>query len=211
MEIENRRLGAITVHKERLNNRKSLSKGGHIYAFQGLHQIGVKRRKEADDPLKRAKKALQIVENKLRAEFEQRGIQGRKDEIIRKKQVQLLLSANQYIPESLHEPIRDRRKEPTTNELESLRANQSFYDAIVQAEHAKDLAYSENPEKELIHPEILEFERRFAIQRGGIQQVDIGSSSDIGGGIQSNIEGSRACSVVSQDSIAANADLIRLG
>ena len=58
MEIENARKGAIEHHKHKLNTRKSLSKGGQLYAFQGVHQMGVKRRKEADDKLRKAKKAL---------------------------------------------------------------------------------------------------------------------------------------------------------
>ncbi len=217
MEIENRRKGAIQYHKEKLNARKSLSKGGQLYAFQGIHQKGVKRRKEADDTLKRAQKALQVAENKLKQEFNQRGIQGRKDEIIRKKVVQQLQATNQLVPESLLIPIRDCRKDPTPAERELLRPNQSLFDAVAQAEIDKDIAYTANPEQELIDPMILEFEQQFAVQRGGLQMVTIEASSEGergGGELESDsecsIESSIAPSIVSCNSIAQNADFVRL-
>ena len=58
IEITYAREKAIELHKTKLNARKSLSKGGQIYAFQVAYQISEKRRKEANKNLKRAKKAL---------------------------------------------------------------------------------------------------------------------------------------------------------
>jgi hypothetical protein len=63
----------------------------------------------------------------------------------------------------------------------------------------------------LIDPEILEFERQFAVQRGGLQEVVLGSSSELEGDeIESDIEGGRSRSVVSLDSITQNADFVNL-
>jgi DDE superfamily endonuclease len=216
MEIENQRKRAIYVRKEKLNARKSLSKGGQLYAFQGIHQKGVKHRKEADDILKRARKVLQVTENKLKHEFYLRGVQDRKDEIVRKKAIQQLQATNQPVPKSLLIPIRDRRKEPTIEETESLRANQSLYDAVAKAEIDKETAYTENPEQELIDPMILEFEEQFAVQRGGLQRVILEASSQEESGSESecnserSITSSIAPSIISCNSIAQNADFVRL-
>ena len=211
MEIENSRQQAIDYHKEKLNKRKSLSKGGQLYAFQGIYKKGVKRRKEADDILRRAKKALQVAENKLKGEFDQQGIQGRKDEIVRKKAVQHLRSINQPIPDSMLIPIRDCRKDPTPTELELLRPNQSLFDAVIRAKIDRERAYETNPEQELIDPSILEFERQFAIQKEGLREliIDVERESQLSS-IESDIEGSITQSVMSLDSIAQNADFVNL-
>ena len=209
MEIENARKGAIEHHKHKLNTRKSLSKGGQLYAFQGVHQMGVKRRKEADDKLRKAKKALQVEENKLKAVFEERGIKGRKDDLIRKKAILQLQATNQLVPESMLIPIRDCRKEPWPEELESLRANQSFYDTLAGAQNEWEISRRENPERELIDPSILEFEEQFAVRRGGLQNVIVDVDDKEGDEVIGGIE-SPTRSVVSLESIAQNADFVEL-
>jgi hypothetical protein len=87
MEITQARQGAIAIHKKKLNARKSLSKGGQLYVFQAIDRIKEKRLKEADDTLKRAKKYLQVAENKLRHVFEEKGRKGRKEELARKRAI----------------------------------------------------------------------------------------------------------------------------
>ena len=49
--------------------------------------MGEKRRKKAKNTLKKAKKALQVTKNKLKAAFEEQGKEGRRKEIARKKAV----------------------------------------------------------------------------------------------------------------------------
>jgi hypothetical protein len=93
-------------------------------------KIKDKRRQEADDKLKRAKKAITVAENKAKNALRDRGVQARKDEKARLA----FLKANSglvgvEIPDSMWVPIRDPQKNPTAAEKEALRANQSLYDA----------------------------------------------------------------------------------
>jgi hypothetical protein len=67
-----------------LEARKSLSKGGSIIALNVLQKIKEKRRKTAEDQLRKAERALKITENKLTEALRQRGVQARKDEVARK-------------------------------------------------------------------------------------------------------------------------------
>ena len=64
---------AIELYKTKLNARKSLSKGGQIYIFQAAYQMGEKHRKKTNNNLKKAKKILQVTENKLKAAFNEQG------------------------------------------------------------------------------------------------------------------------------------------
>ena len=63
--------------------------------------MSIKRHKEANENLKRAKKALQVAENKLKAAFEEQGKKGRRDEIARKKAVQDLRTRDLPVPETM--------------------------------------------------------------------------------------------------------------
>jgi len=87
MEIAQARKGAIAIQREKINACKSLSKGGQLYAFEALNQMKEKRLQEADETLCKAKKALQVAENKLKNAFDDKGKQGQKEEIARKKSV----------------------------------------------------------------------------------------------------------------------------
>src|ERR1700722_9960247 len=129
MEVAQARAGAIQTHKRKLNARKSLGKGGSILARDALQKIKDKRRQEADDKLKRAKKAITVAENKAKNALRDRGVRARKDEKARQA-----LKANSglvgiEIPDSMWVPIRDPQKNPTAAEEEALRANQSLYEA----------------------------------------------------------------------------------
>jgi hypothetical protein len=54
----------IETYKRKLHTHKSLSKGGSILAINALQRIGDKRRKEADNIIHRAKRAITRIENK---------------------------------------------------------------------------------------------------------------------------------------------------
>jgi DDE superfamily endonuclease len=117
MEVAQARAGAIQTHKRKLHARKSLGKGGSILARDALQKIKDKRRQEADDKLKRAKKAITVAENKAKNALRDRGVQARKDEKARLA----FLKANSglvgvEIPDSMWVPIRDPQKNPTAAE-----------------------------------------------------------------------------------------------
>ena len=69
--------------------------------------MGEKQRKEAENTLKKAKKALQVTKNKLKAAFEEQGKEGRRKEITRKKAVQDLWAHSKPVLESILVEIQD--------------------------------------------------------------------------------------------------------
>jgi hypothetical protein len=216
MEIAQARTGAIETHKRKLDARKSLGKGGSILASDALQKIKDKRRNEADDNLRKAKTAITRAENKAKSILHERGVQARKDERARLLFIQQHQALGTHIPDNKWIPIRDPEKQPTSAETDALRANQSLYDHLEQTQKARDNAYSDDPTEFtdiLIDPAILEHERQFQIlQKGPLNQLVIevdaeeeqGNESDEGDDIAS----SPPRSVMSIDSIAANADFI---
>ncbi len=79
MKVLHARAGVITAQKRKLNARKSLAKGDPIAAIDALQSIKDKKRKEADDNLRKAKTAITRTENKARNILRERGIQGREE------------------------------------------------------------------------------------------------------------------------------------
>lgn len=129
MEIRQARAGAIETEKKRLYARKSLGKGSSILASEAVQKMKEKRLQEADDKLRKAKRAIQITENKALRELKSRGVQARKDEKARLALIRQQQPLGAPLPDSIWVPIRDPEKHPTPAEREALRANQSLYDA----------------------------------------------------------------------------------
>jgi hypothetical protein len=217
MEVKQARAGQIEAHKRKLIARKSLGKGGSLLASEALQKIKDKRRKEADEVLRKANTAVTRAENKQKEELRIQGVQARKDEKERRQYIQQHQALGTSIPDYMWIPIRDPQKEPTPTETEARRAaNQSLYEAVEHAQKDRDRAYSENITEFTsipIDPAILEEERQFQIhQRGGLQVViPVDSEEEVGGvesGVGSGVEDYQ--SVASIDSIAENADFISL-
>ena len=57
-ELQSTRKAVVQVTKENLNKHKSLSKGDLLYAFEVLHKIQDKYKKETQETLRKAEKAL---------------------------------------------------------------------------------------------------------------------------------------------------------
>ena len=110
MEIAQAQAGQKEAHKHRLTAHKSLSKGGSILACDILQKIKVKRRKEADDKLRKAKRAITLMENKARNELYKRGVQSRKDEKARLMYIKEQQVLGAEIPPLIWVPIRDHEK-----------------------------------------------------------------------------------------------------
>jgi hypothetical protein len=186
-EIPTTRTNTIRIHQENLNKRKSLSKGGSVYATHALQKIREKRQNKARDTLKKAEKALQVEGNKLKKEFNDQGVQQRKDELARKKQIDQLYTQGLAIPPNLLHPIRDCRKQPTSLEQETLRPNQSLYDAVASAQLELQIVLN-TPLREFsiteVPQEVLDQEERLIQYRGGLQDqllldLDKGESDDV--------------------------------
>jgi hypothetical protein len=225
MEILQARAGQVEAHKKRLSARKSLAKGGSLLASVALTTMAEKRRKEADEVLRKANLALIRAQNKQKEELRQLGVADRRQEQERKKYIQQHQALGSQIPNHMWTTIRDRQKEPTTDETEACRiALQSLYDAVAKAQHDKEEAYTANPISFTsipIDPIILEEERKFQLsQRGGIQvTIPVDSEGEEEGeeeGVEEGEEGDKYDemedyrSVVSLDSIVENADFVSL-
>ena len=65
--------------KAKLHSYKTLGKGGSILASNALKKIKIKDRKEAEDTLCKAKKAITCAENKAKRELYTRGVKAQKD------------------------------------------------------------------------------------------------------------------------------------
>jgi hypothetical protein len=214
MEVKQARAGQVETHKRKLQAWKSLGKGGSLLASDALQKIKDKRRKEADDILRKAKTAVTRAENKAKNELNARGIQARKDEKARILLIQQHQALSISLPDHIWNPIRDPEKDPTPAERDALRANQSLYDAVECAQAEWNRVQSENPAVFTdipIDPMILEAEQQFKISQRPLNQLVIdleeeeGSRSEGGSDIVSPPR-----SVISIDSIAENADFISL-
>jgi hypothetical protein len=213
MEIAQARAGQIATHKRRLNARKSLGKGGSILARDALQKIKDKRRQEADDKLRKAKRATTLAENKAKTELHTRGVQARKEEKARLTYIRQQQPLGVEIPALIWVPIRDPEKNPTPAEREALRANQSLYDAVAVAQHEWEASQSENPTDFTSIPidqSILDNEQQFQVRQRPLDQVviQVGKEEEEGEDKGSDVE-SLAPSVVSLDSIARNTDFIK--
>ena len=168
MEIAQAHTGAVETHKRKLQARKSLQKGGSLLASDALQKIKDKKRKEADENLKRARTAITRAENKAKNELHAKGVQARKDEKARLQFIQEHHVLGSTIPDYYWLPIRDPEKNPTSAETEALRANQSLYDAVKLAEEDWKVAYLDDPTQFTlipIDPAILEEEQQYQLQQ----------------------------------------------
>lgn len=84
MEILQARAGQVESHKKRLHARKSLAKGGSLLASKAITTITQKRRKEADEALRKANLALTRTQNKQAEDLRKEGVKDRRREKERK-------------------------------------------------------------------------------------------------------------------------------
>jgi hypothetical protein len=144
MDLQNVKAKQVAIHKAKLNSQVSLSKGGSILASVALEQKRVKEIKTVEGGLKRAKLALSQAESRAKDEVHKLGVLDRKEGRERKKwvkQQQALHSCGIVAPIPLNKliPIRDREKELTTDEIETIHiVNQSLYDIVAQEQKALD-------------------------------------------------------------------------
>ena len=136
IEIIQARATATNHLKNKEYLRKSLSKGKFLTGIEALERLISKRRKEANETLKRVKQAIQVIKNKRKGELKARGIQARKDEKVRIARLrgitlqELIIVEVQVPPELLH-PIRDPEKQPLPNKLEALTMHPDLDQALL--------------------------------------------------------------------------------
>ena len=111
--------------KKKEYSRKSLCKGKSLTGTEALNMLVSKRCKEADEVLKRAKRAIQVYENKRKGELKAQGIQAQRDKkarLARLKEIapQGFIPLGIQVPPKLLCPIRDPEKQPLPNEVQAL-------------------------------------------------------------------------------------------
>jgi hypothetical protein len=119
MEIKQARAGQVETHKRKLEARKSLGKGGSLLASDALQKIKNKRKKEADDTLRKAKTAITRAENKAKNKLHDKGVQARKDEKARLLMIQQYHELGICLPDNIWNPIRDPENQPVFTEYYS--------------------------------------------------------------------------------------------
>jgi hypothetical protein len=108
MEIQHVQEEQLEIQKKRAISRKSLSKGGSLLASDALQKMAQKRRKEADEALQKATRALTLAENRQKNELTAEGVLDRTAKRERKQWIQQHQPLGFTIPPSMWIPIRDR-------------------------------------------------------------------------------------------------------
>lgn len=214
MEIAQAHASQKEAYKHRLTTCKSLGKGGSILACNILQRIKEKYRKEADDRLQKARRAIILAENKAKNELYIREVQACKDEKAHIQYIRQLQSQplGVDINPLIQIPVRDSKKNPTTAKREALRTYQLLYNATTIAQQEQDASQSKNPTDFTsipIEPSILYHKQQFQLQQAPLSQVVIQVDKEEEEEEGSDIE-TLPRSVASLDSIAQNTDFIAL-
>jgi hypothetical protein len=146
--VLNAKNAQIDLHKTKLHNQRSLSKGGSILASDGLEKLKMLIRKAADDAVTKQKTKIQKYKNKARRLRHEAGVKARREEKARLK----FLSNNQgilgaYIPITSQEPIRDPEKNPLPEELKAVYIGGiGLYKELARLESEAKRVKSDDPE-----------------------------------------------------------------
>jgi hypothetical protein len=193
----------LTEHlKARTGSRRSISVGGPLEVEKAREKKEAKAQKEKDEAIRKAEKAVNDAINKAKKALHRRGIDARKAERERKKAIAQF--DEEFIPIELLTPIRDPSKDPTSEDLESLKP----HPCLVQALEAL------RPPVVPIDPQLLgDSDDEVAIQLERVVDM-VRIVDDKGDSDDDELEGSYSSeseeSMESIDSIARNADFISL-
>jgi hypothetical protein len=138
LEILQARATATNHLKNKEHSRKSLSKGKSLTGIEALEMLISKRRKEADEAVRKATRAISTCENKRKAELKARGVQARKDKKARIARLKRLapggiIPLGVEIPPGIYYPIRDPEKQPTPDEIKTLTLHPDLDQALLNA------------------------------------------------------------------------------
>src|SRR5450432_3808827 len=123
-------LQLLEQQKARTSSRKRINSSGPLEVAKAREKIEAKAKKERDNTIRRAERAIREAVNKAKKALNRRGIDAQKAERERKKAIMKLQAKNEAIPLDLLFPIRDPEKEPTLDELESLKPHPSLVQAL---------------------------------------------------------------------------------
>jgi hypothetical protein len=105
--------------KAQTRSRRSINASGPLEVEQAQEKKEAKARKEKDKAIRKAEKAVNNAINKAKKALNRRGIDTCKAERDRKKAITEF--NKEFIPVDLLTPIRDPSKDPTLEDLESLK------------------------------------------------------------------------------------------
>ena len=192
--------------KARIGNRRSINAGGPIDVETARLKKRAKEKKEADEAIRKAEKAVNNSIRKSKNALIRRRINARKAERERKWTLLELQLKNGYIPIELTIPIYNPEKDLTLADLESLLPHSSLVQALL------DLKPSP------IDPMLLGSDNEVAFQLEKLEELveKVDDCSDGPGGDRSGDDDSKEYdsdndsdqSSASYDSIAQNADFI---
>ena len=158
----------VELHKSKLDARISLGKGGNILVIDGLEKKKILKRKAADAAVTKQKTKIRKYENKAKRLCHEAGVKARKEE----KERLRFLSNNQgilgaYILIASQEPIRDPKKDPLPEEIETVRIKGlELYEELVRFEKEAERVKSDDLEVFTTIPidlEILKMEQKFKL------------------------------------------------
>jgi hypothetical protein len=98
----------------------------------------VKEQNKTDEALRKARKAIEDAIKKAKKDLNRRGIDARQAERERKKTIADLEAKGEHIPIELYEFIRDPEKDPTPDDLESLKPHPSLVQALNDLQSPQD-------------------------------------------------------------------------
>jgi len=117
--------------RARATNRKSLNYGGSLDIETARETKRAKQQKKTDEAIRKARKKIEDATRKATKDLNRRGIDARRAERERKKTIRSLVAEGEVmVPAELYVAIRDPEKDPTADDLESLRPHPSLVQAL---------------------------------------------------------------------------------
>jgi hypothetical protein len=184
----------------RATNRKSLNYGGPLDIETARETKQVKEQNKIAEAIRKARKAIDDAIKKAKKDLNRRGIDARQAKREQKKTIADLEAKGEHIPIELYKVIRDPEKDPTPDDLESLKPHPSLVQALNDLQPPQD----DTP----IDPQLLDEDLEIQLTRieETINAIKDDDASNEGEDIPSDDEESDT----SVDSIARNADFISL-
>ena len=189
--------------RRKTKSRQVIQKGGIITAADARLRKKEKDQKQKLAAIKKARKDIQIAVNKAKAALHRCGVDARKAEKERKKQLHNIQTQGGVIPPEMLIAIMDPEKNPTPEDLEALQPPPDLLQALLILEpNPLDTVSTEALPQSGANNELEEFEIILGGEQGG---------SHLGGGCDElDIDSDSGSLSTSCDSIARNADFITL-
>ncbi|RPA97626.1 hypothetical protein L873DRAFT_1844659 [Choiromyces venosus 120613-1] len=191
------------------NSHYIIQKGGILTVQEARMWKNEKEEKKKQTAIKKATKDIKVAINKAKVALNRHGIDARKAEKERKKQVKIIQSQGQTIPAALLIPILDPEKNPTPDDLESLLPPPDLLQVLTLLEPPAIFNTSViNPQLLDSANRILELEHEMRQPGSGIGNIPSQDTENYGTDEDLGDESDSDLSCISLDSIVQNADFV---